>query len=56
VKTLVKVLAGQADPLRILGILKTNVPAAFFKGTLAEGAAQIAGLREVILSEYLVGE
>jgi superfamily II DNA or RNA helicase len=55
-KTLVKALTGQTDPLKILGILKTNVPAAFFKDTMAESNAQTAGPREVILSEYLVGE
>jgi len=55
-KTLVKALAGQTDPLKILGILKTNVPAAFFKDTMAESTAQTSGPREVILSEYLVGE
>jgi superfamily II DNA or RNA helicase/HKD family nuclease len=54
-KTLVKTLAGQTDPLKILGILKTNVPAAFFKDTMAENTAQTFGPREVILSEYLVG-
>jgi superfamily II DNA or RNA helicase len=55
-KTLVKALTGQTDPLKILGILKTNVPAAFFKDTMAESSAQTAGPREVILSEYLVGK
>ncbi|BCT55304.1 helicase-related protein [Dehalococcoides mccartyi] len=55
-KTLVKALTGQTDPLKILGILKTNVPAAFFKDTMAESSAQTAGPREVILSEYLVGD
>lgn len=55
-KTLVKALTGQTDPLKILGILKTNMPAAFFKDTMAESTAQTAGPREVILSEYLVSE
>ncbi len=54
-KTLVKALSGQADPLKILGILKNNVPAAFFNDTMAESTAQTGGPREVILSEYLVG-
>ncbi|QBX63353.1 helicase-related protein [Dehalococcoides mccartyi] len=54
-KTLVKALTGQTEPLKILGILKTNVPAAFFKDTMAENTAQTFGPREVILSEYLVG-
>lgn len=53
-KTLVKALTGQTDPLKILGILKTNVPTAFFRDTMAESAAQTSGPREVILSEYLV--
>jgi hypothetical protein len=55
-KTLVKALTGQTDPLKILGILKTNVPMAFFKEPVAENAAQTSGPREVILSEYLVSE
>jgi superfamily II DNA/RNA helicase len=55
-KTLVKALSGQTDPLKILGICKTSVPVAFFKDTMAESTAQIAGPREVILSEYLVGD
>jgi hypothetical protein len=55
-KTLVKALGGQTDPLKILGILKTNVPSAFFKDTVAESSAQTNGPREVILSEYLVGK
>ncbi len=55
-KTLVKALTGQADPLKILGILKNHVPTAFFNNTMAENTAQTAGPREVILSEYLVGK
>lgn len=55
-KTLVKALEGQTNPLKILGTLKTNVPAAFFMDTIAEKSAQTGGPREVILSEYLVGK
>ena len=54
-KTLQKALSKEINPIKILGILKQNIPSEFFKETMAEGAAQTSGPREVILSEYLVG-
>ena len=55
-KTLQKELSKESNPLKILGILKKNIPLEFFKETMAEGAAQTSGPREVILSEYLIGK
>ena len=47
-------LASEFNPLKLLGILRRDIPNEFFKETLAETAAQTAGPREVILSEYLI--
>jgi len=55
-KTLQKELSKELNPIKILGILKKNIPSEFFKETAAESAAQTSGPREVILSEYLVGK
>ncbi len=55
-KTLQKELSKELNPLKILGILKKNIPSEFFKEPVAEGAAQTSGPREVILSEYLIGK
>lgn len=54
--TLKKELSKEANPLKILAILKTNIPAEFFKETAAESSAQTSGPREVILSEYMIGK
>lgn len=51
-KTLARDLQNEANPLKILGIIKT-IPADFFKDTLAENTVSTHGPREVILSEYL---
>jgi len=55
-KTLVKELGRETNPLKILARLKTNIAPEFFKEPVTENSAQIAGPREVILSEYLVGK
>jgi superfamily II DNA/RNA helicase len=55
-KTLVKELSKEANPLKILARLKTNIALEFFKEPIAESAAQTSGPREVILSEYLVSK
>jgi superfamily II DNA/RNA helicase len=55
-KTLVKELSNEANPLKILAKLKTNIAPEFFKEPVADSAAQTSGPREVILSEYLVGK
>jgi len=55
-KTLQKALSKEINPVKILGILKRNIPSEFFKETMAGSAAQTSGPREVILSEYLVSK
>lgn len=44
------------NPLRILAVLQANIPAKLLEGHFAETNMQVFGKREVILSEYLVGE
>jgi len=44
------------NPLKMLAVLQKNIPSEFLEGHLAESAAKVGGSREVILSEYLVGE
>jgi superfamily II DNA/RNA helicase len=44
------------NPLRILAILQKNIAPEFLKEHLSESVVQSSGPREVILSEYLVGE
>ncbi len=53
-RTLQKALSKEINPIKILAILKKNIPSEFFKETVAESAAQTSGPREVILSEYLI--
>lgn len=55
-KSLIKELSKEANPLRILAKLRMNIAPEFFRETHAESAAQTAGPREVILSEYLIAE
>ncbi|MHB8967773.1 MAG: helicase-related protein [Thermoleophilia bacterium] len=47
---------GPPNPLRMLGLLQNNIPDEFLGSHIAESAAHTFGPREVILSEYLVGE
>ena len=44
------------NSLRILAVLQKNIAPEFLKEHLSESAAQTSGPREVILSEYLIGE
>lgn len=57
-KDLLKVInrefSSDFNPLKLLSILRMSIPSEFFKETLAESSAQVAGPREVILSEYLI--
>jgi superfamily II DNA/RNA helicase len=46
--------AKEFHPLKLLAILKLNIAGELLKDTLAESSAQVAGPREVILSEYLI--
>lgn len=59
-KTLLKELNNELkktiNPLTILAVLQKNIASEFLKEHLSESAAQTSGPREVILSEYLIGE
>ena len=60
-KTVLKALekeikTGKPNPLKVLALLQNNVPDELLESHLAESAAHVAGPREVILSEYLIGE
>lgn len=55
-KTILKKINNEANPLKILAYLRAHIAPEFFLETQAESLAQTAGPREVILSEYLVGE
>ncbi len=47
---------GQPNPLKVLALLQNNIPSEFLESHIAENAAHTFGPREVILSEYLIGE
>ncbi len=60
-KTVLKALGkeiktGQPNPLKVLALLQNNVPDELLESHVAESAAHVAGPREIILSEYLIGE
>jgi superfamily II DNA or RNA helicase/HKD family nuclease len=44
------------NPLKMLGILQKNIPAKFLQSHLVESSAKVGGPREVILSEYFIGD
>lgn len=47
---------GKPKPLKILALLQNNISDELLEGHIAENAAHTFGPREVILSEYLIGE
>lgn len=51
-QSLEKELDSGINPLRILGIIKTGIPPEFLQEMVTVSAAQTAGPREVILSEF----
>ena len=53
-KTVADALKKEIDPLRVLGILKRDIPSEFFQATRAQRTFQALSPREVILSSYLV--
>ena len=55
-KKLAEALSTEINPLKVLGILKRDIPSQFFQSTRAEAGRDIGNPREVILSEYLVEE
>ena len=48
--------AGKPNPIKVLALLQNNVPEEFLESHIAESAAHTASPKEVILSEYLIGE
>lgn len=53
-RTVADALKKEIDPLRLLGILKRDIPMEFFQPTRAQRTFQALSPREVILSSYLV--
>ena len=59
-KTLLRKLQNElkkgVNPLKILAVLRMNIPSEFLTQSAVQSAAQIFGPREVILSEYLINK
>jgi len=55
-KEMKAVIKQEVKPLKMLAVLQKNIPAELLEGHLAESAAKTTGPREVILSEYLIGD
>ena len=53
-KTVAEALKKEAEPLKVLGILKRDIPSLFFQATRAQYASHALSPREVILSSYLL--
>ncbi len=53
-KKILKEIKDEINPLKILARIKAGISPNVFQGTFAKNAADISGLREVILSEYLM--
>jgi superfamily II DNA or RNA helicase len=54
-KSLHSEMKNGVHPLRILAVLRTNIPERLLHSHFAESASHATGRREVILSEYLTG-
>ncbi|MCG2738363.1 MAG: phospholipase D-like domain-containing protein [Candidatus Methanoperedenaceae archaeon] len=54
IKKLLKVTTGEANPLKILAIIKSSIAPELFQKTFVTNASDTSGPKEVILSEYLV--
>jgi len=52
-KKVAEALKNEAEPLKVLGILRRDIPALLFQATRAQQHAHIFSPREVILSSYL---
>lgn len=53
-KKVAEALKNEAEPLRVLGTLRRDIPALFFQATRAQQRAHALSPREVILSSYLL--
>jgi superfamily II DNA/RNA helicase len=54
IKKLLKESTGEANPLKILAIIKYSIPPELFQKTFVTSASDTSGPKEVILSEYLI--
>jgi hypothetical protein len=54
-KKVAEALKKEIEPLRVLGILKRDIPVHFFRATHAQSARGAASPREVILSSWITG-
>lgn len=52
---LTRTLKDSSNPLKLLAVVQKNVPSELLESHLVESSAQVAGPREVILSEYFTG-
>ena len=55
-KTLVKALSTENNPLKILALIRANLPDEFLNEPVIQSAAKTSGPSEVILSVYLSGD
>ncbi len=53
-KKVAEALKKENDPLRVLAILRHDIPPQFFQATRAQQSAQTVSARQVILSSYLL--
>jgi len=53
-KKVAEALKKESDPLKVLGILRRDIPAAFFQPTHAQQMDNANMQREVILSSWMV--
>jgi len=56
IKALNDEMKNNTDSFNLLKILQKNIPDALLKEHISESSAQTEGPREVILSEYFIGE
>ncbi|MCG2718701.1 MAG: phospholipase D-like domain-containing protein [Nanoarchaeota archaeon] len=54
IKRIVEEIGNEINPLKILAKIKAGISPSVFQGTFTKNSADIAGPKEVILSEYLI--
>ncbi|HOI18670.1 MAG TPA: helicase-related protein [Candidatus Woesearchaeota archaeon] len=54
IKRIVEEIGNEINPLKILAKIKAGISPSVFQGTFTKSSADIAGPKEVILSEYLI--
>ena len=53
-KKVAEAMKNEIEPLKVLGILRRDIPSLFFQATRAQQTAHAFSPREVILSSYLL--